>query len=227
MKEIFDIFSKEKETANPKSENQTEITIDTREKQSLIASYLIEKHQSIKFEKLDIADYLIGNTAIERKTFSDFISSMINKRLFQQLNEIKKYPKHILIIENLNNKYSESGINENAVKGMILSVLLDYQIPIIFTKNEEDTANFLILLAKRQNKDKREISMRPTKSNQTLEEQKRFILEGFPGIGPSLSKELLNNFKSLRNVFNASDEELKQIKDFHENKVRKFKELLY
>jgi len=99
MKEIFDIFSKEKETANPKSENQTEITIDTREKQSLIASYLIEKHQSIKFEKLDIADYLIGNTAIERKTFSDFISSMINKRLFQQLNEIKKYPKHILIIE--------------------------------------------------------------------------------------------------------------------------------
>jgi len=110
---------------------------------------------------------------------------------------------------------------------MILSVLLDYQIPIIFTKNEEDTANFLILLAKRQNKDKREISMRPTKSNQTLEEQKRFILEGFPGIGPSLSKELLNNFKSLRNVFNASDEELKQIKDFHENKVRKFKELLY
>ncbi len=221
MKPIHNIFDKTPEPKPPQP-NKTPIIIDTREKQSLIASCLLERKANIKFEKLEIADYLIGTTAIERKTFSDFISSMINKRLFMQLSEIKKYPEYLLIIEG---KEQDSNF-DNQTKGMILSIILQYKIPVLFTENQEETADYLILLAKKQDKPKTELSIRPSKSLPTPQEQKQFILEGFPGIGPTIAKQLLEQHKTLNKIFNLSEEELKQIKKFDDNKIKKFRGLL-
>jgi len=39
----------------------------------------------------------------------------------------------------------------------------------------------------------------------------QFILEGFPGIGPTTAKKLLKKFKSIKKIINASEEELKEI----------------
>jgi len=39
----------------------------------------------------------------------------------------------------------------------------------------------------------------------------QFILEGFPNIGPKTSKKLLNEFKTLENLFNASIEDIKKL----------------
>jgi len=221
------IKNKEQICPNPK----TPIIVDTREKQSLIYSNLANKKANIKFEKLDIGDYLIEGEktiAIERKTFNDFISSMINKRLQSQLIELKKYQKHFLIVEGFyyNYKNEKIQIHENAIRGMFLSIVLDFQVPIIFTENEEDTANFLILLAKKQTKTKSEIGLRQTKSEMTNQEQKQFILEGFPGIGPTIAKKMLNEFSSLNEIFNSSKEQLKIIENFADDKIEKFKQIL-
>ena len=59
---------------------------------------LISLGIGIDFQTLKVADYLVKGVAIERKTVSDFISSMINKRLLRQLEELQQYPKKILII---------------------------------------------------------------------------------------------------------------------------------
>lgn len=226
MKQIENIFSRTKTSSqailcpNPK----TPIIIDTREKQSLITANLIEQKANIKHELLEIGDYLINNTIIERKTFSDFISSITDKRLASQLKEMKKYPKQFLILENFDYNYSQFNIYENAIRGMMLSIVTDFQIPIIYTKNENDTARFLILIARRQKKIKQEYSLRQTKTKTTTEQQKQFILEGFPGVGPSIAKKLIKEFNSLKNIFNANEDELKKI--FDKNKVKKFKDLL-
>ena len=225
-KQIENIFSKKKtsseETKCPNS--KIPIIVDTREKQSLISANLIEKKANIKYEQLEIGDYLIQDTIIERKTFSDFIDSIIDKRLFTQLREIKKYPKHFLILEGFNYEYDKFNVHENAVRGMLLSIAIDYQIPVVYTKNEEDTANFLILTAKKYERPKQEMSIRPSKTFKTPEEQKQFILEGFPGIGPAAAINLLNKFPTLQNIFNSTQEELKEILD--ENKLKKFLSLL-
>ena len=44
----------------------------------------------------------------------------------------------------------------------------------------------------------------------TEKEQLQFILEGFPDIGPVTAKKLLEKFKNLKNIFNASLEDLKE-----------------
>ena len=226
MAHIENIFSKTKiQKELPCPNPKIPIIVDTREKQSLIAANLLEQKANIKFEKLDIGDYLIQGTIIERKTFSDFVSSMLNKRLHEQLINIKKYDKYFLLIEGFYYNYNKFNIHENAIRGILLSIANDFQIPIIYTEDEKDTSKFLITLAKRYEKPKTSSSIRQTKNIKTLEEQKQYILEGFSGIGPVAAKTLLVEFSSLKNIFNSTEEELEKIK-LDDKQIGKFFSLL-
>ena len=225
MEDIFSknpIKSEEIKCPNP----TTKIIIDSREKQSLIAANLLDKRANLEFQKLEIGDYLIGDTCIERKTITDFIRSMLNKRLQNQLIELKKYKKNILLIEGFLFDYKNYRIHENALRGMLISIAVDFKTPLIFTKDGADTATFLILEAKKQEKSRVDHSSRPTKNTKNLQEQKEFILEGFPGIGPTTSKELIKKYSSLRNIFNVSKEELLKIKSLDKTKIDNFKKIL-
>ena len=204
---FHNIFSKNQDKP-PEKKPATTIIIDTREKQSLVASYLSQK-VNINFEHLYIADYLIKDIAIERKTFSDFISSIINKRLFSQIKEIKKYSRYFLVLEG-ERKYENKNL-EKAAKSMILSCILDCQVPIIFTENEKETAEFLLVLANKLEKQKTEISIRPSKTLLTKQQQVQYILEGFPGIGPKTAKKLLKKFGSIKKIINTNIEQLEEI----------------
>jgi len=195
------------------------LVADIREKNSMIISELISLGVEVELKHIHVADYLIQDIAIERKTVSDFISSMINKRLPRQLEEMKQYPQQFLLIEGIeeqelyNDKHyaQEGGMHPNAIRGMILSVILDFKIPIIFTKNYHDSARFLDVLIKRLSKPKTEFSLKAKKKAYNLKEQQQIILEGFPSIGPKTAKSLLNEFKSIKNIINADKEKIKTI----------------
>ena len=205
---FFNIFSKKSKRIKEKA--KVKIIIDNREKNSLVASELVNLGFEIEFQHLQVADYLINGIAIERKTLNDLKSSIINKRIFAQLKELKQYPKYLLLIEGLENQNPYEGmIHENALRGFLLSVALEQNVPIIFTQNEKDTAKYLSVLAKK--KENAEISLRPSKIALTKEEQIQFILEGFPHIGPTTAKKLIKKFKSLKNIISAGEEELKEI----------------
>ena len=91
---------------------------------------------------------------------------------------------------------------------MLLSILLKYQVPIIYTKDYQDTAKFIKVLA---NKKEKEMSVIPTRKPSSKKEQLQFILEGFPNIGPKTAKKLLTEFKSLRQLINAPFEEIEKL----------------
>ncbi len=179
----------------------------------------------MQIKSLKIADYLIGETAIERKTVQDFISSMINKRLIEQLKQLQKYKQNLIIVEGIDEQelYSkETKLNPNAIRGFILSISLNHNIPIIMTQNYEDTAQYLITLAKQQLKKPIQPSFH-SRIPKTIKEQKQYILESFPNIGPITAKKLLEKFKTIKNTINAEEEELKKILKI---KSKNFKELL-
>ncbi len=195
------------------------IFADHHEKNSLVASELVDLGITVEFKHLPVADFLIKETAIERKTCSDFINSMINKRLARQLEEIKQYPKQLLLIEGIDeqeiytdnenpNSEKSKGIHANAIRGFLLSILLDFQVPIIFTKDYRDTAKFLSILAKKQPKE--HFALRAKKKSMNKHEQIQYILEGFQGIGPSTAKKLIEKYKAIKNIINTPIEELKK-----------------
>jgi len=188
------------------------IIADIHEKNSLVLS---ELHRSTKvrlqIKSLKIADYLIGNIAIERKTVSDLISSMINKRLIQQLTQMQKYKKSLLIIEgNINQTIQEETNISKAIRGLIISISTNFPTSIIFSQDYEDTAKYLITLAKQQSKSNTPISLH-SRIPKTIPEQKQYILESFPNIGPKKAEQLLKKFKTVKNTINANEEELEEI----------------
>jgi len=213
MKEIFNIFPKQKEIKKETIPKQN-IIIDYREKNCLVYSELKRLGLQVELKELKVADYLVKNVAIERKTVSDFINSMVNRRLLKQLEELQQYPNRLLIIEGIDEQdlYVDSnetiGMHPNSVRGFLLSILLKYKVPIIFTKNSEDTAKFIYLIA---NKKANEHSLNVSKKALSPKEQVQFILEGFPGIGPKTARKLLEKFKSLKNIFSANEAELKEV----------------
>jgi len=211
-KPLLDIFSKGKERKIPE---KRKIIIDHQEKNSLLISELIDLGFEIEFTRLKVADYLIKGVAIERKTISDFVGSIKNKRLLRQLEELQQYEKKLLIVEGIYEQelYVDSaeieGMHANAIRGFLLSVLLSFKVPILFTKDYQDTAKFMDVLSRK--KSTQDIGLNVSKKTLNNEERSQFILEGFPGVGPKTAKKLLKEFVTLKKIFNASEEELKKI----------------
>jgi len=191
------------------------ILADYREKNSLVCSELVSLGSDCEFQELKVGDFIIGEVVVERKTVKDFISSMLSKHLPTQLEELKQYEKRLLIIEGIEEHelYNDEpeGINGNAIRGMLLSISLEAKCPIIFTKDYADTAKFLHVIKKRQEKTGKEISLQAKKRNLSFSEQKQFILESFPGVGPVKAKKLIEKFKTLKNIANADEKELAEI----------------
>ena len=107
-----------------------------------------------EFQTLTDGDYEVGDYRIERKTINDFASSFISGRLETQLKNLKRLHKNpVFLFENpclpLKTK-----LHPNVIKANLLKISLELKIPVIYTDSEEDTANQLILLAKRVEKHK-------------------------------------------------------------------------
>jgi ERCC4-type nuclease len=203
---ILEIFSK---TKHKKAVEKTTIIVDHRENKSSVPDELKRLDLNVEFKELKVGDYQVRNTIVERKTRSDFLSSMVNKRLLRQIQDLEKLNKKLLIIEGQED-FSDvnDGINPNAVRGFLLSIALKNKIPILFSKNQKETAKLLQLIA---NKKEREMSLNPTRSNLGPKEQLQFIVEAFPGIGPKTSRKLLEELGTIQNIINAPEEKLREI----------------
>ena len=218
---FYDIFSKKEIRTNQKKE-RPKIIADIHEKDSMILSELkSNKEIDLEITSLEIGDYQVGGTIIERKTTSDFISSIITKRLIRQIIQMQQYEQKVIIIEGeINDLYNK--INPNAVRGFILSISLNYNINLIFTTSYKDTTAYLITLAKQELKPKTAASLH-SKIPKTKSEQRQYVLESFPGIGPKKAELLLKKFNNLKSTFNADEEELKEIL---KSQAKCFKEIL-
>ena len=213
----------------------TKIIVDHREDKEIIRE-LTKQGLDLEIKQLAVADFIIqtkdneGNIkdlAIERKSQMDFINSIIDKRLVTQLINLKEYyPLQLLIIEGSRNIFSIRNFHPNAIRGMLASIAIDFQVPIIYTKNFRDTASFLNIIAKRLEKQRKNFSLVKKRKPLTLKEQQEFLIESLPGIGPSLSKELLKKFGSVKKIINASEEKLIKVPKIGKKKAEAIKKVL-
>jgi len=206
MNKLLNIFSKNKVA----EESLGKIVVDNRERNCLVPSLLMKKGFVVEWKQLPVGDYIVNGVVIERKTVSDFKSSIISKRIIQQLEEIKQHPKHLLMVEGIidEDMYS-GGIHENAFRGFMLNVLLEKGVPIVFTHDEDDSVKYLDVLARK--KERSENGIRAGKILMGDREKMQFILEGFPNVGPKKVRKLIEKFGSLKEIVNASEEELREI----------------
>ncbi|NUN11179.1 hypothetical protein HUU53_00860 [Candidatus Micrarchaeota archaeon] len=188
-------------------DEKPEITLDDRELKSKTARKLFELNASLRPQRLIIGDYILSDrVCVERKTSEDLESSIIDGRLFSQAKEMSAaYQAPIIAV--IGSEYYR--VQEKAVRGAMISLIIDYKIPILFFDSEEDLAEFLYATAfKEQFQEKREIKLQFSKKTELLSEQQQLIVESIPMIGPKNAKALLKHFGSVEKIFTASEKEL-------------------
>ncbi|HLD40092.1 MAG TPA: ERCC4 domain-containing protein, partial [Candidatus Nanoarchaeia archaeon] len=193
------------------------VLADHREKDNKIVKELIELGVSVKTGQLESADYLIsGRVAVELKKVPDFVASLIDGRMLEQVRNLKKnFDKAIVIIEGEEDIYAVRKVHANAIRGMLASIVLDFGVPVLYTKNPRDTAGLLAVMAKREQDKGSDFSYHERKPH-AEEEQLEFFVSSLPGIGLQTARSLLEQFGSIRNLVNASKEELLAIKGIGE-----------
>ena len=183
------------------------IIIDHRE--AKLKALLQEKFKKISFEsqQLDVADIVVSeNTAIERKEGVDFIGSLIDGRLFEQLERLKDtYENAILLLEGLNEGILENtGVKKTSIYGALAKISYKMGIAIIPTQNLEDTLIAIERIAFREQVKKgSSILSRKAPKEMTKTERRTFIIEGLVDIGPKKAQILIKRFKSPYQVFKA------------------------
>ena len=194
-------------------EKKVKIIVDHREYRSTVVKSMVSKNITIDAQQLPVGDYIISDrVGVERKEVDDFLNSLMNGTLFNQVKRLRdSFSRPVLIIEG-EGLFTKRNMNHKAIYGCLISIIIDYGIAIISTKDGNETAEFLSVMANReQRKEKKPIILRGDKHTMDFTEQQQFIVEGFPQISTVMAKRLLDHFGSIRAVTNASEKELQEV----------------
>ena len=207
-----------------KSTTTPVIYVDSRENISLV-NQLKEYDITVEIKTLSVGDIIISeDVVIERKKMGDFAKSLIDGRLFKQLISMKNnYVKPVLIIEG---NALLGSISKASYYGVLASIIGDFEISIITTKDERETSEFIYYIARREQLDqKKDVKIRFGKKPSNINEIQKYVVAGIPGINTAMADKLLKKFRNLQNLFNADIKTLTSIDGVGNKTSSKIKEI--
>jgi ERCC4-related helicase len=206
-------------------EDKPRVFADYREKGSGVVKELLSS-ADVKLQQLAVADYVVSSRAgIELKTVEDFVNSIIDGRLLQQLKELKRqFERPLLIIEGTNDIYSVRNVHANSIRGMLATVAVSYGLPMLYSKNAKETAALITVIAKReQDESGTDFQPHASKRAMTLKEQQEYVVSSLPGVGISLARPLLKWFRTIKRLINAEEQELQKVPKIGPQKAQAIK----
>jgi len=210
-------------------EDRIKVFADFREKGSGVIKELVDSGYKVMLTKLENADFLLSKrVGVEVKTVEDFVQSIIDVRLLQQVKDLKRnFEKPLLVIEGDEDIYSIRNVHPNSVRGMLATIAVSYGIPILYTKNSKETAALFDTIAKRENsEDSSEFNPHGSRKPLTLKEQQEYLISALPGIGPTLAKPLLKKFGTVKKVINAKPDKLEKVEKIGKQKAKQIKDVV-
>ena len=195
------------------------IVIDSREKAEAPRIYeALKRLVPVEVKTLSAGDYYISpedqdkkGLVIERKTCYDFVASVRDRRLWEQLQLLKsaENAEPALLLESERDespftrvkRFSDWG--KPAMISILNSVIFDFKVPVLFTFSTRETVICLVQLTKKYSGIKRRkiYPLRVKPKFRNLDEACRYILEGFEDIGPATADLILKHYKTLDSFF--------------------------
>lgn len=198
------------------------IFADTRERANPAVKELIELGARIELERLDVGDFLLSSeVVVEFKTAADFVDSIIDGRLLSQAASLRREAvKPIVMVEGFETIYAQRNIHPNAVRGVLSSLAVDFQLTILPTKNAKDTAAMLYAIARREQlKGRRPAQVHAEKDTASLPRMQEYLVSSLPGIGKTLARPVLERFGTIRDLANADVSELQEVEKIGKKKA--------
>ena len=203
------------------------LIIDSRETSEL-AKEVEEKAKSLNIvtakQWLEIGDYVIGNVCFEAKSTHDFLSSVISKRLWTQLDNMDRcYDNNIVIIYgslsdalrytkysakyNKMPKQRKMQLLTNKFYGGLGRIILDSDIKPVWVLDEYAAASVICSVAKMQPIDRPPIKPHLFKRF-TTDDVRINILSTVKGVSEKKAKMLIKKYGSLMEIGDCDKREL-------------------
>ncbi|MCS7106864.1 MAG: helix-hairpin-helix domain-containing protein [Acidilobaceae archaeon] len=189
------------------------IYADYREEQSGIPALLEKMGVIVIRENLSVGDYLLpGDVVVERKTAEDYINSLHDGRLFDQVRRVLEvYDNLLLIVEGDLEREARLRGREKHVTSSIASLLLE-SVKVVSSSGPRYTAHLLEALAKKssETRGKRVVIHRKPKLESTREWQ-IYVISSFPGVGEKMAEKILEHYKTVEAFCLSSISELQRV----------------
>ena len=198
--------------AEPGSE-AVEVVIDQRELDAGIARDLsMRDGLETRLETLAVGDYVLSDrVVVERKTVEDFLETLTggDRSLFDQVGDAaRNYGRPVVVLEG-SGLYERRNVHPKAIHGALASLAVDFGASVMQTAGEDDTADLLSVLARREQEQRdRSVSVHGEKQSRTLAEQQEYVVAAIAEVGPVTARSLLAELGSVEAVMTADREQL-------------------
>jgi len=193
------------------------LKLDSRESDELLADLIIAFDQTAvvpEKEFLETGDIVFDNIVIERKEANDFVSSIIDGRIKEQVEKMKGFPFRYIIIEG-NPFETGRDLSPNCIIGKMTSLIIKHKIGLFYVNNLKQLAYCVFSIINKHLNLESQINETPVKVH--LKEDHNDIVMAMilqiPGVGPVKAKDISNKYNnSLKDfVNNVSNESLEEI----------------
>jgi ERCC4-type nuclease len=195
--------------------------------------------------QLPLGDFLfVSHTTgvlLERKSASDFLSSIRSNRLWDQLLRFMKastllgYPlkRKLLLIHGTFDSDETTQVFWSRLMGAYQEILFVYDIPIIMLEHDDAFYECMRILIKREQSGKNDLPPQSRWFRKHLlpdlpeMDVKRYVLASVPMIGDIQAEILLDHFGSLAAVANASENQLQKVKGIGKVKAKRIYQVFH
>ncbi|MFD1598406.1 DEAD/DEAH box helicase [Halobellus rarus] len=212
-------------------DEETELVVDQRELDASIAKEL-SKREGVRtrLETLAVGDYVLSDrVAVERKSVADFLDTLLGdeRSIFEQIGDLSRaYARPVLIVEG-DGLYEERNVHPGAIRGALASLAVDFDVSVLQTRDEDDTAELLLTIAEREQTERdRTVSVHGEKSAKTLAEQQEYVVSSIGDIGPVTAQSLLEEFGTVEQVMTAREDDLREVSGIGEVTAERIREVV-
>lgn len=117
-------------------------------------------------------------------------------------------------------------MHPHALKGAVLSLAVAWRLPVLFSRDANESLLFLNILAQQSQAVSKPLSTRHGSRPTRRAARQLFVLQGLPGVGPKLARRLLNFFGSVEAVMRAEESELAKVEGCGAKKAALIRKLL-
>ena len=210
------------------------LLIDSREDSNLTKAVIAKAEElSISYSKewLEIGDYTFNDVCFEAKSSFDFLQSVVNKRLWNQMDNMDRaFTNNLVIVygsqveavasfisyaKTTLPKANQARLLKNKFYGAIGKILLDTDCSIIWVKDEKEAAQIICVVCKMQPIDRDIYNPRLIKQRKISTSDLRIdVLTTIKGVSEKKAKLLIKEYGSLMEIGETTVKELTELDGF-------------
>ncbi len=205
-----------------------QLRVDLSERNAAVLRLVQECEDfDVQMVHLPIGDYFIdGGVVVERKTYADFATSLVDGRLFPQAAALARSPHRAVVMLEGPKPLRMPDVHPHALKGAIVSLAVMWRLPVLHARDPEDALQILRFLAQQAGNSEQRILRRYDRKPKRAASRRLYMLQGLPGVGPALAQRLLSKFGSVERVVTADEKSLAQVRGIGLKKAARIRELV-